>query len=275
MLDARLHRWTHKHRHKRRTNRHSPVDGYSSLRTSNPPRRPPHPQSLIAGGIVYAGFAITVGSQTRLLGHVISAAISSVVLDAVTYHLPTQAGALLQYVPSTKSDAAVTLVNGAVTSAGDASSMFSGTSTTFPPDSTTSMAKGAIASFPASGKAGSIFEVTGETFTANPTEILIDGQSLSHGCAALTISATVVSWGAGGLQVGPSTLPLGVSAAVETEQLGLGASIMSALGKGPCEATATAASRTAASANVSTLGFASFMGDGGRSGVGVNFMVTF
>lgn len=85
----------------------------------------------------------------------------------------------------------------------------------------------------------------------------------------------MIPWGLGGLQVGFSTFSPGVSAPQETEQLGLGALIMSGLGNGPGEAKTTAPSRTAADANMSTLGFAAFTGDGGRWRAVVNWMVGF
>lgn len=234
-----------------------------------------HPilRASLGGGISFASFALALGSQTTLSEHVISAATSSVVLDGAAYPLPTQAGATLQYISRTQSEAIITLANGAVVSAGGPTVVVDGTTYAVPPSGIESIVDGKTASFSTSSQAESVLTVAGKTFAVNPSGILVNGQTLSRGGAALTISATVISWGSDGLQVGSSPFPL--STARETEQVGLGPLIMSALANGPSETTTTGLGGTAGSTNVSTLGVAAFTGDGRRSVVGFNCITRF
>ncbi len=56
--------------------------------------------------------------------------------------------------------------------------------------------------------ASSVFQVGGQTFTANPTAFAVAGTTLSVGGPAATISGTVVSLGPSGLQIGTQTYAL-------------------------------------------------------------------
>ena len=171
------------------------------------------------GGIVVGTSTIAPGAQATISGHVFSAAgtgATNIAIDGNNYALPTTAGALLETpapISPKTAEAAVTLANGDVISAGGPAAVVSGvTASVLGDDSGLVIGSKTIPLPPPSALSTSnaVYTVGGQTFTAPPSglPISIDGTTLSPGGSPITISGTVVSLGNGALQIGSTIMPL-------------------------------------------------------------------
>ena len=171
------------------------------------------------GGLIVGTSTIAPGAQTTISGHVFSAAgagATNIAIDGNNYALPTTAGALLE-TPAPLSpmpgEAAVTLANGDVISAGGPAAVVSGvTASVLGDDSGLVIGTKTIPLPPPSAltTSNAVDTVGDQTFTASPSglPISIDGTTLSPGGSPITISGTVVSLGNGALQIGSTIMPL-------------------------------------------------------------------
>lgn len=171
------------------------------------------------GGLVVGTSTIAPGAQATISGHVFSAAgtgATNIAIDGSNYAIPTTAGALLE-TPAPLSpkaaEAAVTLANGDVISAGGPAAVISGvTASVLGDDSGLVIGSKTIPLPPPSAltTSNAVYTVGGQTFTAAPSglPISIDGTTLSPGGSPITISGTVVSLGSGALQIGSTIMPL-------------------------------------------------------------------
>ena len=171
------------------------------------------------GGLVVGTSTIAPGAQATISGHVFSAAgtgATNIAIDGNNYALATTAGVLLE-TPAPLSpkaaEAAVTLANGDVISAGGPAAIVSGvTASVLGDDSGLVIGSKTIPLPPPSAltTSGALYTVGGQTFTAAPSglPISIDGTKLSPGGSPITISGTIVSLGNGALQIGSTIMPL-------------------------------------------------------------------
>ena len=171
------------------------------------------------GGLVVGTSTIAPGAQATISGHVFSAAgtgATNIAIDGNNYALPTTAGALLE-TPAPISpnivEAAVTLANGDVISAGGPAAVVSGvTASVLGDDSGLVIGSKTIPLPPPSAltTSNAVYTVGGQTFTAAPSglPISIDGTTISPGGSPITISGTVVALGNGALQIGSTIMPL-------------------------------------------------------------------
>ena len=186
-------------------------------------------QSIIRasnGGLIIGSSTVASGSEATVLGHVVSAGSSSVIIDGSTYALPTGVGAAIQKPADLQ---AITLANGAIISAGGPPAAVSGTTYSIASDGRALLANDKTMPFPT--KQQSIFTIAGETFTAAPTELMAARKTVALNGSAITIDSTVVSLGPSGIQIGSSTIPLGL--AEDTAEANLGNLILSGFGSGP------------------------------------------
>ena len=171
------------------------------------------------GGLVVGTSTIAPGAQATISGHVFSAAgtgATNIAIDGNNYALPTTAGALLETpapISPKPAEAAVTLANGDVISAGGPAAVVSGvTASVLGDDSGLVIGSETIPLPPPSAltTSNAVYTVGGQTFTAAPSglPISIDGTTLSPGGSPITISGTVVSLGNGALQIGSTIMPL-------------------------------------------------------------------
>ena len=204
------------------------------------------------GAILQEGSSIGLGVQSSINGHVISAGASTVVVDDVSYALPSSVGAVLQ-APPAQVDEPVTLTNGAVLTPGGSASTISGTTYAIPSGNSVLVVNGQTVPLPTQTALESVFTVAGQIFTAAPTGFAVGSQSVTLDGTAVTIDGTEISLGPSGVQVGSKTMPL-ISA--QTTESGLGGLIMSGFGSGG-EAGVTAGSRNGSN-------ILAFTGDGRR-----------
>lgn len=209
------------------------------------------------GGVIVEGETIAVGSQTSINGHIISVGASAVVLDSMSYALPSSAGAIVQS-SHPQPNSPVTLVNGAVLTAGGNAATISGTTYAIPSDDSGLVLNAETLPFPTESTIQSVFTVAGQAFTAAPTGFTIDGHTVTLGGIAATVNGTVVSLGPSGVQIGSKTMPL---TTVQTSEGGLGGLIMSGFGSGG-EPAATASYKNGSSVLI-------FTGDGSSVGRGL------
>ena len=171
------------------------------------------------GGLIVGTSTISPGAQATISGHVFSAAgtgATNIAIDGNNYALPTTAGALLETpapISPMSAEAAVTLANGEVISAGGPAAVVSGvTASVLGDDSGLVIGSKTIPLPPPSAltTSNAVYTVGGQTFTAAPSglPISIDGTTLSPGGSPITISGTVVSLGSGALQIGSTIMPL-------------------------------------------------------------------
>ena len=171
------------------------------------------------GGLIVGTSTIAPGAQATISGHVFSAAgtgATNIAIDGNNYALPTTAGALLETpapISPIPAEAAVTLANGDVISAGGPAAVVSGvTASVLGDDSGLVIGSKTIPLPPPSAlrTSNAVYTVGGQTFTASPSglPISIDGTTLSPGGSPITISGTVVSLGSGALQIGSTIMPL-------------------------------------------------------------------
>ncbi len=171
------------------------------------------------GGLIVGTSTIAPGAQATISGHVFSAAgagATNIAIDGSNYALPTTAGALLETpapISPMAAEAAVTLANGDVISAGGPAAVVSGvTASVLGDDSGLVIGSKTIPLPPPSAltTSNAVYTVGGQTFTAAPSglPISIDGTTLSPGGSPITISGTVVSLGNGALQIGSTIMPL-------------------------------------------------------------------
>lgn len=171
------------------------------------------------GGLIVGTSTIAPGAQATISGHVFSAAgtgATNIAIDGNNYALPTTAGALLETpapISPILAEAAVTLANGDVISAGGPAAIVSGvTASVLGDDSGLVIGSKTIPLPPPSAftTSNAVYTVGGQTFTAAPSglPISIDGTTLSPGGSPITISGTIVSLGSGALQIGSTIMPL-------------------------------------------------------------------
>ena len=171
------------------------------------------------GGLIVGTSTISPGAQATISGHVFSAAgtgATNIAIDGNNYALATTAGALLETpapISPKSAEAAVTLANGEVISAGGLAAVVSGvTASVLGDDSGLVIGSKTIPLPPPSAltTSNAVYTVGGQTFTAAPSglPISIDGTTLSPGGSPITISGTVVSLGSGALQLGSTIMPL-------------------------------------------------------------------
>ena len=171
------------------------------------------------GGLIVGTSTIAPGAQATISGHVFSAAgtgATNIAIDGNNYALPTTAGALLETpapISPMAAEAAVTLANGDVISAGGPAAVVSGvTASVLGDDSGLVIGSKTIPLPPPSAltTSNAVYTVGGQTFTAAPSgiPISIDGTTLSPDGSPITISGTIVSLGNGALQIGSTIMPL-------------------------------------------------------------------
>ena len=176
------------------------------------------------GGLVVGSSTIAPGAEATIAGHVVSAASggsTNIAIDGNNYAIPTSAGAVLETPAPTLPpispqpiEAAITLANGAIISAGGSAAVVSGmTCTVLPNDSGVVIGSKTIPLPPASVLAATTtttITVASVTFVACATGFPIARitTSLSPGGPACTIEGTMVSLGLGALQVGSTIMPL-------------------------------------------------------------------
>ena len=171
------------------------------------------------GGLIVGTSTIAPGAQATISGHVFSAAstgATNIAIDGNNFALATTAGALLETpapISPVSAEAAVTLANGDVISAGGPAAVVSGvTASVLGDDSGLVIGSKTIPLPPPSvlTTSNAVYTVGGQTFTAAPSglPISIDGTTLSPGGSPITISGTVVSLGSGALQIGSTIMPL-------------------------------------------------------------------
>ena len=171
------------------------------------------------GGLIVGTSTIAPGAQATISGHVFSAAgtgATNIAIDGNNYALATTAGVLLETpapISPLPAEAAVTLANGDVISAGGPAAVVSGvTASVLGDDSGLVIGSKTIPLPPPSAltTSNAVFTVGGQTFTAAPSglPISVDGTTLSPGGSPITISGTVVSLGNGALQIGSTIMPL-------------------------------------------------------------------
>ena len=202
------------------------------------------------GAILQGGSTIGLGVQSSVNGHAISVGASTVIIDGVSYALPSSAGAVLQ-TPPAHVDEPVTLTNGAVLTPGGSAATISGTTYAIPSGNSVLVLNGQTVPLPTQAALHSVFTVAGQIFTAAPTGFAIGSQSVTLHGTAVTIDGTEVSLGPSGVQVGSKTMPL---TSAQTTEGGLGGLIMSGFGSGG------EAGVTAGSGNGSSI--LAFTGDG-------------
>ena len=188
-----------------------------TLVDGNPITRAPN------GGVIIGDSTILPEGQATFSGHTKSAGVSSIILDGSTFASPTSAGAVAYQNITSKS---ITLANGVVISAGGHVAMISGTTYSIPTDGSGLITDNKTMGFPTSLQ--SVFTISGQTFTANPTGFRAGGHSISLHGSAITLSGTPISLGLSGLQVGSSTIPL--TPARETHDVGLAGLIVKGFG---------------------------------------------
>ena len=176
------------------------------------------------GGLVVGSSTIAPGAEATIAGHVVSAASggsTNIAIDGNNYAIPTSAGAVLETpapnlppISPQPIEAAITLANGAIISAGGSAAVVSGiTCTVLPNDSGVVIGSKTISLPPASVLAATTtitITVASVTFVACATGFPIARitTSLSPGGPACTIEGTMVSLGQGALQVGSTIMPL-------------------------------------------------------------------
>ena len=175
-------------------------------------------------GLVVGSSTIAPGAEATIAGHVVSAASggsTNIAIDGNNYAIPTSAGAVLETPAPTLPpispqpiEAAITLANGAIISAGGSAAVVSGmTCTVLPNDSGVVIGSKTIPLPPASVLAATTtttITVASVTFVACATGFPITRitTSLSPGGPACTIEGTMVSLGQGALQLGSTIMPL-------------------------------------------------------------------
>ena len=207
-------------------------------------------RALNGGAILQGGSTIGLGVQSSINGHAISVGASTVVIDGVSYALPSSVGAVLQ---APQVDEPVTLTNGAVLIPGGSASTISGTTYAIPSGNGVLVVNGQTVPLPTQTALQSVFTVAGQIFTAAPTGFAVGSQSVTLDGTAVTIDGTEVSLGPSGVQVGSKTMPL---TSAQTTEDGLGGLILSGFGSGG------EAGVTAGSGNGSNV--LAFTGDGRR-----------
>lgn len=180
------------------------------------------------GGVIFEGGTIGLGSQSSINGHAISVGASTVVVDGISYALPSSAGAMLQS-PHPQPTAPVTLTNGVVVTPGGDTAIISGSTYAIPSNDDVLVVNGQTVPLPTETTLQSIFTVAGQVFTAAPTGFAIGGQSVALDGTAATLNGTVVSLGPSGVQIGSKTIPL---TSAQTTEAGLAGLIMSGFGSG-------------------------------------------
>lgn len=170
------------------------------------------------------------GAQASMSSHIISAGLTDVKIDdAATYAFPANAETVSQPTANGLPELITALANEVVVTPGSPAVVVTGTTFSIAPDSSSLMVNSKIKFL--STKLQSIFILDGHIFTAIPTDVAIDGQTVSLGGSVGTISGPVLSLGSSGFQVGSSIRPIGP--AEETASSGLGDIIMSGWNSGP------------------------------------------
>jgi len=160
------------------------------------------------GGVVIGSSTIMPGSKATFGAHIVSAEQGNVVIDGTRYTLPSDAGSVLNTnIADSNAGNLVTLLDGAVISAGGQPATLSGTLISVFPSHKGLLVGSQTIPIPSAPTVGHVLTAAGETLTAVNGQIIVAGSTLSKG-TAITIHSTRISLGESGLVIGSSTIPL-------------------------------------------------------------------
>ncbi|KAL8766984.1 MAG: hypothetical protein Q9209_006396 [Squamulea sp. 1 TL-2023] len=195
------------------------------------------------GNVIVGSSTVKPGTRATIAGHTISVvANDKIIIDQNTYALPVDAGIVQVSSSPSQTPASLVIIDGKPVHQDAQGNLVIGT-TTVSPGAQITVAGHTISAAPSNivldGKTlslpanaisisvQSVFTVGGEPFTAAPAGFAVAGTTVSPEGPAVTISGTVVSLGTAGLVIGTKTVPLPSSVA---EATGLGDVIMSGFG---------------------------------------------
>lgn len=160
------------------------------------------------GGVVIGSSTIMPGSKATFGAHIVSAEQGNVVIDGTLYTLPSGAGSVLNtHIADSNAGNLVTLLDGAVISAGGQPATLSGTLLSVLPSHKGLLVGSQTIPIPSAPTVGHVLTAAGETLTAVNDQIIVAGSTLSKG-SAITIHSTRISLGDSDLVIGSSTIPL-------------------------------------------------------------------
>ena len=161
-----------------------------------------------SGEIMIGSSTIMPGSKETIGGHIVSVESGHVLLDGITYALPSGTGSVFE---SSKTDTdtsgVVTLLNGDTISAGGQAATFSGTPISVLPSDEGLLVGTRTIPLPSAQTFGHMLTTAGEVFTAVNNQVIVGGSTLPEG-SVTTIHGTRVSLGDSGLVVGLTTIAL-------------------------------------------------------------------
>lgn len=165
-------------------------------------------QKAQGGGVVIGTSTIMPGSSATIGAHIVSAEQGNLVVDGNRYALPSGAGSVLEAnVADSNGQGPVTLLDGAVISAGGRAATLSGTVVSVLPNQQGLLVGSQTITMPSAPTIGHVLTAAGEILTAVNGQILVAGSTLSRG-SAITIHSTRISLGQSILVIGSSTIPL-------------------------------------------------------------------
>lgn len=160
------------------------------------------------GGVVIGSSTIMPGSKATFGAHIVSAEQGNVVIDGTRYTLRSGAGSVLNTnIADSNAGNLVTLLDGAVISAGGQPATLSGTLLSVLPSHKGLLVGSQTIPIPSAPTVGHVLTAAGETLTAVNGQIIVAGSTLSKG-SAITIHSTRISLGDSDLVIGSSTIPL-------------------------------------------------------------------
>lgn len=160
------------------------------------------------GGVMIGSSTIMPGSKTTFGAHIISVDQGNIGIDGTRYALPSGAGLVLDNnIADSNGGSPVTLLNGAVISAGGRAATISGTVISVLPSHQGLLVGSQTIPIPSAPTVGHVLTAAGETVTAVNGQIIVAGSTLSKG-GVTTIHSTKISLGDSGLVIGSSTIPL-------------------------------------------------------------------
>jgi len=160
------------------------------------------------GGVVIGSSTIMPGSKATFGAHIVSADQGNVVIDGTRYTLPPSAGSVLNTnIADSNAGSPVTLLDGAVISAGGKPATLFGTLISVLPSHKGLLVGSQTIPIPSAPTVGHVLTAAGETLTAVNGQVIVAGSTLSKG-SVTTIHSTKISLGDSGLVIGSSTIPL-------------------------------------------------------------------
>ncbi len=160
------------------------------------------------GGVLIGSATMMPGSKATFGAHIVSADQGNVVIDGTRYTLPPSAGSGLNTnIADSNAGSPVTLIDGAVISAGGQPATLSGTLISVLPSHKGLLVGSQTIPIPSAPTVGHVLTAAGKTLTAVNGQIMVAGSTLSRG-SAITIHSTRISLGDSGLVIGSSTIPL-------------------------------------------------------------------